>query len=263
MRDCQIILINDHSALDLRIWASPLIINNGEFTIVTIQDIQHEKWRAFLEKIFFHDILNTINALQLTLQLFTEYKDKIKKKGLIKRANRISKDLVEEILSQRLLVEAENNLYEIKLNSFNSIDILEDIVNLYAEHKLTEEKTLKIAPSSISIEIYSDKTLFSRILGNMTKNALEATPKDGTVTIGCEIIGEYIKYCVHNPGFIPREIQQQIFNRSFSTNSQDRGLGTYSMKLLSLFLKGSVTFTTSEEDGTTFNAEYPIKLEDE
>jgi len=262
VRDCRILLKNDHSALNLRIWASPLKINKEEFTVVTIQDIQHEKWRIFLERIFFHDILNTTNALQLTLQLITEYKDPIEKRGLIKRANRITKELIEEILSQRLLIDAENKIYEITPRLFNSIDILDDIFKMYAEHKLTEEKTLKIAPSSKSIEIYSDKSLFRRILGNMTKNALEATPKEGTVTIGCETKGENIKYWVHNPGFIPREIQLQIFNRSFSTKSQDRGLGTYSMKLLSLYLKGSVAFTTSEEEGTTFNAEYPIKLEE-
>ena len=92
----------------------------------------------------------------------------------------------------------------------------------------------------------------------MTKNALEATPKDGTVTIGCETIGENIKFWAHNSGFIPWDIQLQIFNRSFSTKSKDRGLGTYSMKLLSSILKGTVSLTTSEENGTTFNAKFPI-----
>jgi nitrogen fixation/metabolism regulation signal transduction histidine kinase len=261
--DCRLIVGNDHKALDLRIWTSLLIINKEEFVVVTIQDIQDEKWRAFLERIFFHDILNTTNALQFSLQLLMEFKDSIKKKGLMKRANRITQELIEEIQSQRLLIDAENKLYEATFRTFNSINILDDIINIYAEHKLTDDKTLDVAPSSESIDIYSDRSLLKRILGNMTKNALEATPKDGTVTIGCETIGENIKYWVHNPGFIPRHIQLQIFNRSFSTKSQDRGLGTYSMKLLSKFLKGTVNFTTSEENGTTFNAEYPIKLEDE
>ena len=263
VKDCRLIVGKNHSAFDLRIWASPLIINKEKFTAVTLQDIQDEKWRVFLERIFFHDILNTTNALQLNLQLLMEYKDSIKKKGLIKRANRITQELIEEIRSQRLLNDAENKLYEATFSTFNSINILDDIINTYAEHKLTEDKILNIAPSSESIDICSDRSLIRRILGNMTKNALEATPKDGTVTIGCETIGENIKYWVHNPGFIPRHIQLQIFNRSFSTKSQDRGLGTYSMKLLSKFLKGTVNFTTSEENGTTFNAEYPIKPEDE
>ena len=66
---------------------------------------------------------------------------------------------------------------------------------------------------------------------------------------------------MNNIKFIPRDIQLQIFNRSFSTKGQNRGLGTYSMKLLSSFLKGDINFTSSEENGTTFNAEYPIKIE--
>ncbi|MBY9021718.1 MAG: histidine kinase, partial [Candidatus Lokiarchaeota archaeon] len=78
------------------------------------------------------------------------------------------------------------------------------------------------------------------------------------ITIGCKVDGEKINYWVHNPGFIPQNIQLQIFNRSFSTKGHGRGLGTYSMKLLSSFLKGTVTFTTSEENGTTFNVTIPI-----
>ncbi len=263
VRDCRLLIDrdNNHSAVDLRVWASPLKINKEEFSVVTFQDIQHEKRLAFLERIFFHDILNTTTVLQLTLELLTEHKDSIDNKGLLKSANSITKELIEEIKSQRLLIDAENKSYEITLNTFNSNDILDDIINIYVENNLIEEKSLKIAPSSKSIELYSDRTLLRRILVNMTKNALEATPKDGTVTIGCKTMGENIKFWVHNPGFIPRDIQLQIFNRSFSTKSQDRGLGTYSMKLLSSFLKGTVNFITSEESGTTFNAECPIKLE--
>lgn len=83
------------------------------------------------------------------------------------------------------------------------------------------------------------------------------------MTLGCLRKGENIRYWVHNSGFIPRDIQLQIFIRSFSTKGRDRGIGTYSVKLLSSYLNGNVSFTTSEENGTIFNAEYPIKLERE
>jgi PAS domain-containing protein len=40
-----------------------------------------------------------------------------------------------------------------------------------------------------------------------------------------------------------------------------RGLGTYSMRLLSQrYLKGDVTFTSSDEKETTFRASYPQRL---
>jgi sensor histidine kinase regulating citrate/malate metabolism len=45
----------------------------------------------------------------------------------------------------------------------------------------------------------------------------------------------------------------QVFMRSFSTKGTQRGLGTYSMKILGeQHLGGTVDFTTSDTEGTTF-----------
>ena len=50
----------------------------------------------------------------------------------------------------------------------------------------------------------------------------------------------------------------QFFQRSFSTKSSGRGLGTYIMKLLSeRYLDGKVSFASTEDDGTTFYASFP------
>jgi sensor histidine kinase regulating citrate/malate metabolism len=58
---------------------------------------------------------------------------------------------------------------------------------------------------------------------------------------------------VRNPGWIPREIQLQLFQRSFSTKGQNRGLGTYSIKLLGeKYLNGEVGFASTQEKGTVF-----------
>ncbi len=52
-----------------------------------------------------------------------------------------------------------------------------------------------------------------------------------------------------------------MFQRSFTTKGEGRGLGTYSMKLLSeRYLNGRVEFTSSPEHGTTFTAVYPVTL---
>jgi sensor histidine kinase regulating citrate/malate metabolism len=58
-----------------------------------------------------------------------------------------------------------------------------------------------------------------------------------------------------------REIQLQIFQRSFSTKGSGRGLGTYSIKLLTeQYLHGKAWFTSNEVEGTTFFASIPIKF---
>jgi sensor histidine kinase regulating citrate/malate metabolism len=48
----------------------------------------------------------------------------------------------------------------------------------------------------------------------------------------------------------------QLFQRSFSTKGNGRGIGTYSIKLLTEnYLKGKVSFFSNEEEGTVFSIE--------
>ena len=95
----------------------------------------------------------------------------------------------------------------------------------------------------------------------MVKNALEASKAGDTVTLGCQLAAGGVEFWVHNPTFIPRNVQLQVFQRSFSTKATDRGLGTYSMKLLSeRYLKGRISFTSSPAGGTVFTASYPKLL---
>ncbi len=66
---------------------------------------------------------------------------------------------------------------------------------------------------------------------------------------------------VHNPAYMPRDIQLQVFQRSFSTKGEGRGLGTYSIKLLTeRYLCGTVSFKSSPEEGTVFRVEYPARV---
>jgi len=60
---------------------------------------------------------------------------------------------------------------------------------------------------------------------------------------------------------MPRNVQLQVFNRSFSTKGQGRGIGTYSIRLLvTRYLRGTVDFTSSKEQGTTFRARLPLEI---
>ena len=142
-----------------------------------------------------------------------------------------------------------------------NLPLLNGVVDLYRDHQLADNKEIKIDEDSVSVEIYSDRTILRRVITNILKNALEATKRGGSITVGCRFVEGKVEYWIHNPGVIPREVQLQIFQRSFSTKGLNRGLGTYSMKLLSSYLKGEVDFLTSEEEGTIFKAIYPKKLE--
>jgi signal transduction histidine kinase len=105
----------------------------------------------------------------------------------------------------------------------------------------------------------TDSALLKRILLNMAKNAAEATPENGFIKILCSRKPGKALFSVNNPGVISDDIRSQIFQRSFSTKGNGRGLGTYSMKLFGEnYLKGKVYFRSNEKQGTTFIIELPL-----
>jgi sensor histidine kinase regulating citrate/malate metabolism len=61
---------------------------------------------------------------------------------------------------------------------------------------------------------------------------------------------------------IPEGIREQIFMRSFSTKGATRGLGTYSVKLLTeKYLKGKASFLSNTSEGTVFTIELDRKIQ--
>ena len=107
------------------------------------------------------------------------------------------------------------------------------MIATYLKHPACEGKTIRAATACDPISFFSDFPLLLRVLGNLVKNALEASRVDRVVTLGCRgLSSEKVEFFVHNDGEIPRTAQLQIFNRSFSTKGSGRGLGTYSVKLL-------------------------------
>ncbi len=92
----------------------------------------------------------------------------------------------------------------------------------------------------------------------MVKNAIEASSAGEVITASCRLADSTVTFSVHNPATIPQEVQLQLFKRSFSTKGAGRGLGTYSMLLLTeKYLKGRVWFTSADGEGTTFFVSVP------
>jgi len=260
VQDCRLTCIPSEISYDLRLWSAKLEINRDTFTAVTIQDISNEKRRAIYEKIFFHDLVNTLSSLIGILQLLRNNPDQINVRETLDKLDFFIESIVGEVDFQRMLTAAENNSLQLELSSFKSLGFLEELIRSYVNHPLGRFKKIQIDPESDNIEIESDKIVLRRVMRNMLNNSLEAIEENGEVTVGCNVIKDKIEFWVNNKGIMSPEISLQIFQRSFSTKGRNRGLGTYSMKLLSTFLDGKVEFTSSKEVGTTFRAIYPIKM---
>jgi signal transduction histidine kinase len=243
--------------LDFRVWVWPLAHGGEQFQVAILSDIRAEKRLALMERIFYHDILNIVSGMQGVCELMREEDEgtwNAELDLLLFAAERVT-DL---IISQRDFSQAERGEYELASNKMGTLSLLSDITALMRREPSCRGKTLSVDPDSADAFFASDRKLVTRILVNMQKNALEATPPGGTVTTGCVLEDGHVRFWVHNAGSMPEEVRTQLFRRTFSTKGRGRGLGTYGMKLFAeTYLGGEVGFTTSEAAGTTFFVRLP------
>jgi signal transduction histidine kinase len=259
-RECRIATKDSWSALDLKVSTTPFEYEGEQFTVCALQDISHEKRRQTLERTFFHDVLNTAGGLRGYVELLLE-SDPDEVPEVATTVGKISQRLIEEIETQRSLLAAEIDELSVNLSELQTKEILEELAVVYRRHEVAKDKSITVAAESEGVAFRSDYTLLLRVLGNMLKNALEATPAGECVTLGARRDADQVEFWVSNPTFMPREVQLQVFNRSFSTKGQGRGIGTYSIRLLaSKYLGGSVDFSSSRAEGTTFRVRLPRDL---
>jgi len=223
-------------------------------------DISDQKRRRALERIFFHDILNTAGSLVNITELLSK-REPPDENHFVQLARMASKQLMEEIKAQRQLMQAESGELKVKPTKVDSQDCLNQAIGLFKEFNELHGLEIVLSPDSQGLVHCSDRILLLRVLGNLIKNALEACKKGQTVTVGCRPEGaDGVAYWVNNRSYMPQDIQLQIFQRSFSTKGEGRGLGTYSIRLLTeKFLKGKVSFQSSPNDGTSFVVSYPLR----
>jgi len=252
VKECRI-LTRNNDALDFKITATPVTIQIEEFTVFEINDISHEKRRQILERLFFHDFLNSscgIAGLSDLIGFVNDHKEMEEIAGMIQTS---AKNLISDIQSQRQISAAERGDLELNYVESNSFKLLKEIAELYSKHEVTGDKCISIEKESENFQFETDVLLLRRIIGNMTKNALEASLPGSIISLKAQKKDGNIIFTVHNPGYIDQDTQLQLFNRSFTTKGSGRGLGTYSMKLFGeKYLNGKVWFETSKENGTTF-----------
>ncbi len=260
--ECRMRFDDPVGALDLKVSVSAVEVHGEWYTICVLADISDQKRLALLSHLFFHDIVNTAGTLQgfSRLLLNRSPDDWSERKSLSQLAD-LADQLVDEIRAQRDLTYAESGDLEPDLEPVNSLDLLDRLRLAYGRHPVGRDREIKLE-EVWNGNFVTDHRLLGRVLGNMLKNALEATPPSGMVTMGCHDLGHEIVFRVCNATVIPEEVQMQIFQRSFSTKAASgRGVGTHSMRLFGeRYLGGRVAFTSDDPEGTTFTISLPKVL---
>jgi signal transduction histidine kinase len=253
VRECRILLQGPAGPvpLDLKVTATPIKVAGEPLVVVAMEDISQANRLEVLQRVFFHDVLNTAGSISGYAYYLSRKPEAVG--DVCGRLTHLSRQLVEEIKAQRDLLAAESGDLEVRIEAVDCARLLEELRLEYAANVAAADKNIQLR-SVWSGSICTDRQLLLRVLRNMLQNGLEAAAKGETVTVDCLDGGEEVTFAVHNSQVMPAEVQLQVFQRSFSTKGHPgRGIGTYSMKLLGeRYLGGKVEFVSRAPEGTTF-----------
>lgn len=111
-----------------------------------------------------------------------------------------------------------------------------------------------------------DPKIFKIIMQNLLSNAVKYTPNEGSVSLRVSSDPEgYCVITVRDTGYgIPKDQQEKIFTKLFRADNirhyetEGTGLGLYIVHSLVEQLGGKISFTSAENEGSTFIARIPF-----
>ena len=227
----------------------------------SLADISDEKRREALERVFFHDIMNRASAVEgVTSVLQEEDIPEHERAEFLGILSSSAGALVEEIRSQRMLLAAERGVLASERIDCNSLDALHRAADSCRPFELPGGNRLEILADAQSIRLRTDPALLGRVLINLFKNAVEASQPGMRVTGTCAMAGpDRVRFSIHNDTLMPEAVRAHFFQRSYSTKGTGRGLGAYSVKLLTeQYLGGRTWFESAKGAGTTIHVELPV-----
>jgi K+-sensing histidine kinase KdpD len=234
------------------------IENPRGFVVCTLIDFSQERWRQMVERMFFHDILNTAAGAKGCAALLREEEAGGASAELADMVDQCASELLSELRGQRLLSQAQDGRLSITPKTIGALEAVRTAAAGILDYSQSRGRTILVDPLSEDLRMETDADVLSRVLGSMLKNALAATPSGGTVTIGCHATQDRIEFSVHTPAFIPRVEQPQIVSHPLSAKDESWALSTYSMRFLTeRYLGGTVRFESDPLRGTRFVAVYP------
>ena len=246
-------------ALDLHVWSSPMEWEGQHRTLLCALDVGDKLRRNALEHSMCREALGLAGSIGRLAGSLERSQTSDQQQATVRAIAALAGELTEVLESHSDLAAAERGDLEVRRAAIQSLELLRELVRSRAARSGAPGKLVAIDPGAEEFTFWSDPALVRRVVGHLLENAVEACAVGETVTAGCRHVEGAAEFWVHNPGAMPREVQLQVFQRSFSTKGPGRGLGTYMMRLLSeRYLGGRVEFRSAPETGTVFTARYPV-----
>ena len=263
-------LKKDGRILYCDISVTPVIIDENACLMGFFRDVSERReasdLRDNIDKIMRHDLKTPLNSIigysQLLIDSITladQFKNYLKN---IEKSGRYMSEMIDQYLD---ILKMESGHYTL---TPVPVDIMETIHAVCADlESEASSKSIRFVNSycgrRVKIDdkavIKGEKALCYSILANLIKNAVEASPPKGNVTIDLNITNENAVIDIHNHGAVPNEIRGRFFEKYVTWGKKKgTGLGGYSAKLMADIQGGGIVMRTSEETGTVVTLRLPM-----
>lgn len=161
----------------------------------------------------------------------------------------------------------ELGTFQAEYKKVNLSELFEDIMLEQVDRTKQKNLTVKTFFDESVNNITSDPNLIRMIVTNLYSNATKYTREGGTIHLGFGRKDTDIIISVADNGMgIPIEDKDEIFSKLFRASNAVRnvpdgtGLGLYIVREAVSVLRGSISFNTTENVGTTFEVLLPLDL---
>lgn len=165
--------------------------------------------------------------------------------------NELSKD----ITRLEMITERFSKIGSVpKLEHENLKKVIENTVG-YLRVRISKKVNVTVATqNNLEIVAKLNPSLFSWVLENLIKNAVDAMKGEGNISIYITDQTQFVYVDISDTGTgIPRSKQKTIFEPGFTTKQRGWGLGLSLVKrIIENYHEGKIFVKKSDETGTTF-----------
>ncbi len=223
-----------------------------------------------VEQVIRHDLKNPLTFIMGVTELMvmdeTQSEHAIK---LLTQLNESAKRMLDIINLSLDTFKMEQGLYG---SIFESVDLLPLLDALILEHQIPiQQKKLRMITSLDGMppapnercEVMGKEILCYTLLGNLIKNAIEASPPSSTITIALTTppTRQVQTLRIHNLGAVPETIKDRFFEKYVTSGKQNgTGIGTYSAALITKTLGGEIRMESDDNQGTSIYVVLPAPI---
>lgn len=218
---------------------------------------REEAWREMAKQVA-HEIKNPLTPMRLTVQNF-ERKFNPNDSNFKEKLSEFSKSIILQIDTLTSIASAFSNFAKMPTQNKEKLNVTE-VVKQGVE--IFNESYITFHPQENTIIAQLDKIQLTRIVTNLVKNAIQASTgiENPNIQVAVFKENEYVNITVSDNGKgIEEKHKSHIFEPKFTTKSSGMGLGLAMVKNIIEAYKGTITFKSELNKGSTFTVMLPIE----